>query len=820
MQKIHYFLLLLLLSSSVLAQQKTKIIVEKWDNVNVDAKKNISYLRNPVFRQDNATMTCDSAVFYVNENVFDAFKNVHINQADTVNIYSDKLNYNGNTKIAHLTSNVRMVDPQSVLTTNILDYNMTTKIGTYITGGKIVGKDVTLTSKNGYYFSDSKDAYFRYDVVVVTPESVIKSDTLRYNTLTNWTYFYGPTNIKGKDDNLYTENGTYNTKTQRALFGKKNLYTMGSKSLKGDSLYYDGIAGYGKAVRNIVFKDTADKTVMYGQLGFYYKQDERTMVTKNPYIGMGTADSIMVNDKLQPDSLWMGADTLETQMVLKKSLTLISSPVIKKDNELGEDDEEEKKEPKIGEKKTESLPKEQSKEQPKENKKLSRSDRKKAKKEKDEDKKPLEIDKIPIGKDSLTLDSIKADSLALLKKTVPTLKDSLLTTKADSLIKKVGKDSIAKVLKTAAPILKGNVNKALKGKADTTVKGKTAVNKIKTAANNAKGVVDSTQKKLSTVKDSIPVNPEDTVRTRIIKAYHNVRVHKANMQAKADSLFYTAADSTLRWYRDPILWAEGSQQTGDTIYLQLKNNKLRTLQVVQNAFLVNVNPDSARFNQIKGRLITAFFTEGSLQDMFVDGNAESIYFNQDEKKVYTDMNQTVSSRIKILFKNKEISKIVTIREPEGVRTPIPELKEDVFLTGFTWKPELRPRSKKEVISGRLPDKNATKKPGPAAKTKGANTKDTTGVDLKDTTGVKINDSTAIKGIKNPAGQADSVTKGLAPKAKALQKPVNPVVQKDSTTTKPVVKKGQDSIPAQKAPPAAAPAKEIKRDTVKTVPLKN
>ncbi|WP_449435201.1 OstA-like protein [Pedobacter steynii] len=254
---------------------------------NTDGKKNISYLKFPVFSHENATLTCDSAVFYQNDNVFEAFKNVHINQGDTINIYSDHLTYNGNTKIAHLTSNVRMVDKESVLTTNTLDYNMATKVGTYVEGGKIVNKDVTLTSKNGYYFSNSRDSYFRYNVVVVTPQSTIKSDTLRYNTLTNWAYFYGPTNIKGKEDNLYTENGAYNTKTEYAYFGKKNLYTNGTKSLKGDSLYYDGIAGYGKAVRNIIFKDTADKTVLYGQLGYYYKIDERAVVTKKCICGNG-----------------------------------------------------------------------------------------------------------------------------------------------------------------------------------------------------------------------------------------------------------------------------------------------------------------------------------------------------------------------------------------------------------------------------------------------------------------------------------------------------------------------------------------------------
>ena len=707
-------------------------------------KKNISYLRKPVFRQDNAMLTCDSAVFYVSENVFDAFRNVHINQADTINIYSDRLNYNGNTKIAHLTSNVRMVDRESVLTTNILDYNMATKFGTYVKGGKIVNKDVTLTSKNGYYFSTSRDAYFRYNVVVVTPESVIKSDTLRYNTLTNWAYFYGPTNIKGKDDNLYTENGAYNTRTQYAYFGKKNLYTMGTKSLKGDSLYYDGIAGYGKAVRNIVFKDTTDKTVMYGQLGFYYKIDERTIVTRNPYIGMGTADSIKVNDKLQPDSLWMGADTLETQMVLKKTLALISSPVIKKDNELGEADEaEEKKEQKV------SAPKPQAAvpEEKAVPKKQSRQDRKNAKARKKNGKEP-ELTEITAGKDSLL-----KDSTLIGKKSIP-VKDSLLLSKVDTLAKK-GKDSLAKVLKPVAPVARA--------KADSLVKGKTAANKTKV-----------------TVKDSIPFNPQDTVRTRAIKAYHNVRVHKANMQARADSLFYTSADSTLRWYGSPILWAEGSQQTGDTIYLQLKNKKLRTLQVIQNAFLVNVNADSAKYNQIKGRLITAFFEQGKLQNMFVDGNAESIYFNQNDKKVYTDMNQTVSSRIKILFKDKEIAKIVTIREPEGVRTPVPELKEDVFLTGFIWKPELRPRTKKEVINGRPQAKPPTKKASQPA--------------------VRAN----TKGVKTPAAKNVNTTvppkPGVDHKRQQILLQTPAPLEKDSTVVRPA-----DSL--NKAKPVTVPSKK-------------
>ncbi|WP_256001908.1 OstA-like protein [Pedobacter deserti] len=647
----------------MLAQQKTKIILQFSERGTTD--NDITYLRKPVFRHVNATLSCDSAVFYPERNVFEAYRNVHIVQGDTINIYSDYLTYDGNTKNAHLTDNVRMVDKESVLTTNILDYRLDTKIGTYTNGGKIVNKDVTLTSTNGYYFSNTRDAYFKYNVVVVTPEVRITSDTLRYNTATNWAYFYGPTNIKGKGDNLYTENGAYNTKTEYAYFGKRNLYTNAAKSLKGDSLYYDGIKGYGKAVRNIVFQDTSDKTVLYGQLGYYYKADERAVVTRNAYVGMGTKDSIALNKKMVPDTIWLGADTLETQKVRQGTLKLLSFPVLKKDNELGEagSDEERETPPK---RKAPASPKSKPLPQVQKPKALPKSNSRAARRQaaKNKDKVPLAVP------DSVTRDSLAKDSVLKITK----LRDSVA---ADSLLKLRGPDSLKKDSLT---------------KDSVTAKG----GALKVGA-------------LKLPKDSV-VNPADTILTRTIKAYSNVRVYKSNMQAVADSLFYASADSTLRWFGKPILWSQGSQQAGDTLYLRLKNNKLNTLQVLENAFLVNVNADSAKHNQIKGKLITAFFNDGELRNMFVDGNAESVYYSRNKDSVYTDMSQTVSARIKILFKNKEIQDLLTIKDAEGLSMPVKEMKEDIFLTGFIWKPELRPLSKQEVIRGK--SKTAAK---PAAK---------------------------------------------------------------------------------------------------------
>jgi len=749
-QKIRFLLFFLLLPFALFAQKKTKITLINSQHNTIDLKTNVSYLRKPVFKQANAIMSCDSAVFYESRNVFEAYNNVHINQADTVNIYSDRLTYDGNSKMAHLSSNVRLLDRESVLTTNVLDYNMGTKVGTYVEGGKIVSKDVTLTSTNGYYFSNSRDAYFRYNVVVVTPEVTIKSDTLRYNTFTNWTYFYGPTNIKGKDDNLYTENGAYNTKSEYAYFGKKNLYTQGSKSMKGDSLYYDGIAGYGKAVRNIVFIDTSDKTVLHGQLGYYYKKDERTVVTRNAYIGMGTKDSITIKDVKRPDTLWLGADTLETQMVLRQTLTLIPRAVIKKDNEVGSEDADstQNAEPRL---KVNQLPKAASAvkvERPADN----RSARKKKKDlEKQEALKP---DSIPKGVDSLkTTTPAQADTL-LAKQKIPDSLAKPIKAKVDSAQSAVKvKPGKLDSVKTAVTAKNAGLKKAAAGRTDSAaLAGKSAT------ADSAK---------LKPVK---VLNPADTVKARIIKAYHNVRVYKSNLQAKSDSLFYTSADSTLRWYNNPIMWGEGSQQTGDTIYLQIKNSKLSAVEVLQGAFSVNVEKDSLHFNQIKGKKMTGFFKDGKVNSMYVDGNAESVYFTKDEKGAYKEMNQTVSSRLKITFKDDAIADLVTIRDAESAITPMEKLKEDVLLTGFIWKPELRPTSKRDVT-------NPSSKKAAASTTKGATAKNgaTAGKGKPAATGKTGDGKASPAGSKPVAGGK----KDTPPPSEPLEK-VNTRAQPDST----------------------------------------
>ena len=95
--------------------------------------------------------------------------------------------------------------------------------------------------------------------------------------------------------------------------------------------------------------------------------------------------------------------------------------------------------------------------------------------------------------------------------------------------------------------------------------------------------------------------------------------------------------------------------------------------------------------------------------MYVDGNAESIYYVKQDS-VYSGMNRMLSSRIKVVFKDSKLKDIISILKPEGNYYPIDKIpKDEEILKGFIWKPKDRPRSPGQIIP------SLAKKPQPKSK---------------------------------------------------------------------------------------------------------
>ncbi|WP_243403189.1 OstA-like protein [Sphingobacterium haloxyli] len=775
--------------TSLFAQEELRLISSRYSTI-ID-QQGFSSIQ-PVYAHKGNTLSADSGIIYEDEvgrQFFEAFGNVVITQPSGTIIYSDRLHYDASPQIATLTNNVRMVDANSVLTTNHLIYKMRDKIGNYTGGGRIISKGDTITSRNAYYFENTQDAYFRNKVVVRTPDVKIYTDTMRYNSDQRMTYFFGPTNIKGNNgENLYTERGNYNTEKGVANFNKNNLYTEGTRFLKGDSLYYDRATGVGKAYRNVVFVDTLDKFYAYGGYGLYDQADESITMTDKPVITM-----VVENDSTSTvptdSSAIASVDSLESNLTATKEDTVVQEEIV----QIEEDDIVADKEIITATDSTQTaLPRDTAKVDSvymtadtlysrmimlRDYEALDfKLDRSGGEIETDDDvdygdEEDYGSDDEGMAMDSISMDSISIDSTMINRIDA----DSVEAAVAKKVEEKVAIAKPAEI-KKAIPV-DSSKKLAMKETAradiarsmaqDSILRQQADMPKEATADSLINKAISVAQMPDTTFKDTTDQAYLDTARTRIVKAYYNVRMFKSDLQAVADSVYYGMADSMFRFMGRPMIWAEGSQISSDTIYMQIRNQRMDNALLINNAFMVNAVLDTVKFNQLKGRKITAFFANNSIDRMYVDGNAENLSFaTNDKTHRITEMFHDRGARIKIKMEGKKIIDYITIRKVDQKLYPFKQVtQENEVLPGFVWRPQDRPKSKEDMMNRkREVEKPAASTENPGDESSTGNVDDIVENVEETSTPVEEDETAALQEEEAPitTGEKEAMPKEVAP----------------------------------------------------------
>ncbi len=290
-----------------LFSQKTTRVQFSAATTEVDAKLGKDTKRllgNVIFTHGGAKMYCDSAHFYSKKNSLDAFHNIYINQGDTVHLYGDYLHYDGNTKIANVRSNVKLINRETKLTTESLDYDIANSIGYYTDYAKIISEDNILESNIGYYYATQDMFDFQDSVKIDNPDYNIFSDRLKYNTETKITYFFGPTEIISDSSYIYCERGWYNTETDVSQLNRNALVKNPKQIVKGDSLYYEKNTGFGRAIKNVEIHDLEQDIILKGDRGIYYENQDYARLTER-------AQFMQISEE---DTLYLHADTLLSEI--------------------------------------------------------------------------------------------------------------------------------------------------------------------------------------------------------------------------------------------------------------------------------------------------------------------------------------------------------------------------------------------------------------------------------------------------------------------------------------------------------------------------
>ena len=233
-----------------------------------------------------------------------------------------------------------------------------------------------------------------------------------------------------------------------------------------------------------------------------------------------------------------------------------------------------------------------------------------------------------------------------------------------------------------------------------------------------------------------------TNRRRLL-GHKNVFIYKSDLQSKCDSLIYDTMDSTIYFYKKPIVWSQNKyQMEADSMRAFLKNNRIHTMFLKTKSFVISLDT-LKNFNQIKGRTITAYFTtklvstdtlssgspasttalqnasasatntpptrvlakksnlpssttatvqeQTTLERVLVDGNGQSIYYALNDLNKMIGLNHVECSRMNIEFNDNKVGRIRFYGHPDSKLVPPKEFTSDTQqLDGFRWREAEKP----------------------------------------------------------------------------------------------------------------------------------
>ena len=183
-----------------------------------------------------------------------------------------------------------------------------------------------------------------------------------------------------------------------------------------------------------------------------------------------------------------------------------------------------------------------------------------------------------------------------------------------------------------------------------------------------------------------------------ILAHNKVRFFKIGLQGKCDSLSYSFTDATVEMFNRPILWLDEFQITADSLQFVVHKGKISRMFLRPSPMII-AQEDSLDYNQIKGKNMTAYFTDNKISRMDVEGNGQSIFIvTNEETNDKIGLNYTECTNLTLYFKNNKLNIVNYEIKPNSITTPYKDLEEkDRYLKGFNWRESEQPKSKDDIF---------------------------------------------------------------------------------------------------------------------------
>ena len=188
---------------------------------------------------------------------------------------------------------------------------------------------------------------------------------------------------------------------------------------------------------------------------------------------------------------------------------------------------------------------------------------------------------------------------------------------------------------------------------------------------------------------------------RELRIYHKVRAYRTDIQAVCDSLVYNSKDSCMTMYTDPILWSGSQQLLGEEVKVYMNDSTIDWAHIINQALAIE-KKDTLHYNQVAGKEMKAYFREGEMRQIDVNGNVLVIYYPTEERdSSLIMMNYSEAPFLRMLLKNRKLEQGSFIGKTTGTAYPMSQIPADKYrLPAFAWFDYIRPRNKQDIFNWR------------------------------------------------------------------------------------------------------------------------
>ncbi len=198
------------------------------------------------------------------------------------------------------------------------------------------------------------------------------------------------------------------------------------------------------------------------------------------------------------------------------------------------------------------------------------------------------------------------------------------------------------------------------------------------------------------LEDSLDVDS-----AHVMVVHPKVRFYRSDLQGLCDSLSFKEKDSILYMHYNPIVWSGTRQIFGNEIRVHFNDSTADWALLPDFGFMAE-HIDEEFYNQLSGNMMKAYFDDGKLIHMDVEGNVQGVTLPQESDSTYNKINIFESSTLAADFENNTIEMVKMWPAQNGKTVPLYLVKKDmIYLPKFKWYEILRPKDKYDIF--RYPD---------------------------------------------------------------------------------------------------------------------